>query len=227
MTAAPPLSAIRFIVRSAADQNAMAFPSGEKIGFDTLPCAISLPGSGRASNSEIDQRYSRALATYTICVPSGEIATTWSLPGAVFAPDGKWVAYASSEGRTRSALYVQPFPPTGAKYQISKNEEFGHHPVWSPDGKELFFAPGAGPRLHVVSIATQPAFSFGEAVAITRPFLNAGPWLERPFDISRGGQRFLGLIDAAQAALSGGPQAPQIRVVQNWQEELKRLVPTR
>ena len=52
-----------------------------------------------------------------------------TLTGAVFAPDGKWVAYASGEGRTRSAVYVQPFPPTGTKYQISKNEDFGHHPV--------------------------------------------------------------------------------------------------
>ena len=37
------------------------------------------------------------------------------------------------EGRTRGAVYVQPFPPTGAKYLISKNADDGHHPVWSPD----------------------------------------------------------------------------------------------
>ena len=52
-----------------------------------------------------------------------------ALTGAVFAPDGKWVAYASGEGRRTPAVYVQPFPTTGAKYQISKNEEAGHHPV--------------------------------------------------------------------------------------------------
>ena len=147
--------------------------------------------------------------------------------GAVFSPDGKWVAYASREGRISSAVYVQPFPPTGAKYQISKNEDFGAHPVWSPDGKELFFAPGPGPRLNVVSISTQPAFSFGEAVALTRPFVNTPSQFERPFDISRDGQRFLGLIDATQAAQSAGPQAPEIRVVLNWLEELKAKVPTK
>ena len=53
------------------------------------------------------------------------------------------------------------------------------------------------------------------------------PSLERPYDVSRDGQRFLGLIDATQAALSGKPEVPQIRVVQNWFEELKAKVPTK
>jgi len=77
-------------------------------------------------------------------------------------------------------VYVQPFPPTGAKYQISKNEDDGHHLVWSPDGKELFFSPGPGNRFNVVSISTQPAFSFGEAVALTKSFDKAPPSFERP-----------------------------------------------
>jgi len=151
-------------------------------------------------------------------------ATT--LTGAVFSPDGRWVAYASREGRTSSAVYVQPFPPTGAKYQISKNAEDGHHPMWSPDGAELVFTPGPVPRLDAVRVTTQPSFTFGEATPVPRPFLNLGPGLERPYDISRDGQRFLGLIDAAQTQ-AGAPAAPQIQVVLNWFEELKRLVPTK
>ena len=99
--------------------------------------------------------------------------------------------------------------------------------MWSPDGKELFFSPGPAPRLHVVGISTQPAFSVGEAVALTLPFALAPPSVERPFDISRDGQRFLGLIDATQAAQSGKPEVPQIRIVQNWSEELKAKVPTK
>ena len=102
-------------------------------------------------------------------------------------------------------MYVQPFPPTGAKYLISKNEDPGaHHPVWSPNGKELFFTPGPLLRLFVVSISTQPTFSVGEAVSIPRPFFNGPPSFERPYDISHDGRSFLGLIDATQAALSVG-----------------------
>jgi hypothetical protein len=50
-----------------------------------------------------------------------------------------------------------------------------------------------------------------------------GPY-ERPYDISRDGQRFLGLIDAAQVQ-ADGTAAPQIQVVLNWFEELKAKVP--
>ena len=142
----------------------------------------------------------------------------------MFSHDGKWVAYTSGEGRI--AVYVQPFPPTGAKYQISKNEDLGHHPVWSPDGKELFFISGVN-RLNVVSISTQPAFSVGEAVVLTWPSTAALPSVERPFDISRDGQRFLAPIDATQAAQSAGAQAPRIQVVLNWVQELKAKVPTK
>jgi len=150
-----------------------------------------------------------------------------TLTGAVFSPNGRWVAYASQEGRASSAVYVQPFPPTGAKYQISKNADDGHHPMWSPDGAELLFGAGLGaPPLNAVRITTQPSFTVGEAMPVPRPFQGAGPAVERPYDISRDGQHFLGLVDAAQTQ-SGAPATPQIQVVLNWFEELKARVPTR
>ena len=40
-------------------------------------------------------------------------------------------------------VFVQPFPPTRAIYQVSSNDD-GHHPVWSRDGRELFFIPAPG-----------------------------------------------------------------------------------
>ena len=128
------------------------------------------------------------------------------------------MAYASREGRSTSAVYVQPFPPTGEKYQISKNAEDGHHPVWSPDGAELLFHPGPVARLNAVRIITQPSFTVGEAIPMAMPFQSGPPNVERPFDISRDGQHFLGLTDAATP--SGAPAAPQIHVVQ-------QRVPTR
>jgi len=148
-----------------------------------------------------------------------------TLTGAVFSPDGRWVAYASQEGRPLSAVYVQPFPPTGAtKYQISKNADDGHHPVWSPVGAELLFSRVGG--LTAVRITTQPSFTLGEAMPVPRSFQGATPGVERPFDIGRDGQHFLGLIDAAQTP-SGAPATPQIQVVLNWFEELKARVPAR
>ena len=86
----------------------------------------------------------------------------------MFSPDGRWVAYASQQGRPLSAVYVQPFPPTGAtKYQISKNADDGHHPMWSPDGAELLFGLGTGSTsLNAVRITTQPSFMVGEAMPV-------------------------------------------------------------
>jgi Tol biopolymer transport system component/DNA-binding winged helix-turn-helix (wHTH) protein len=56
--------------------------------------------------------------------------------GAWVSPDGKWIAYASDESG-RQEIYVQSFPPTGGRWQISTDG--GTEPSWSPDGKELFY----------------------------------------------------------------------------------------
>jgi Tol biopolymer transport system component len=49
--------------------------------------------------------------------------------------DGRFVAYAF-DTTGRPELYVQPFPPTGAKWQVAAN---GAVPLWSADGRELWF----------------------------------------------------------------------------------------
>ena len=94
--------------------------------------------------------------------------------------------------------------------------------MWSPDGAEIVFSPGPSNQLHAVRVTTQPSFTFGEAIPVEYSFEMAAPRFERPYDISRDGQHFLGLIDAAQG---GGAATEQIHVVLNWFEELKRLVP--
>src|SRR6185436_6713748 len=62
--------------------------------------------------------------------------------GAVFSPDGRWVAYTTTD-RGRTNTYVEPYPPTGAKYSVVTPGS-PHHPLWSPDGKTLFYNPRAG-----------------------------------------------------------------------------------
>ena len=51
-----------------------------------------------------------------------------------FSPDGRWLAYTLRTGNLAN-VYVEPYPATGAKYQITTGN--GHHPVWLPDGKGL------------------------------------------------------------------------------------------
>jgi len=146
------------------------------------------------------------------------------LTGAVLSPDGRWIAYASRESGRSAVVYVQPFPATGAKYQISPNAEDGHHPVWSPDGAELFFVPGPG-RFSVSTVTTKPSFVFSTPAAAPRQFLINSPAVVRTYDLVPDGKRFVGTIDAAASAVTAGTQ--QIQVVLGWFEELKQRAPNK
>src|SRR5262249_29558152 len=75
-----------------------------------------------------------------------------------FSPDGRWVAYGSNVSG-RFEVYVQPFPLTGAMYQISTAG--GHQPIWSPDGNQLFYATeevGGTSQIISVDVQRQPSF---------------------------------------------------------------------
>ena len=100
--------------------------------------------------------------------------------------------------------------------------------MWSPDGKELFyFTGGGGGQFVAVSVTTRPTFTFGNPVSVPRPFGPSSQGLERNYDITRDGKRFLGVVAAGQNTTAGAPAAPQIQVVLNWFEELKARVPTK
>ena len=122
----------------------------------------------------------------------------------VFSPDGRWFAYASDESRN-SEVYVQPFPPTGRKYLVSRDG--GSQPLWRRDGRELFFLTQDA-TLYSVSVVTVPEF---EAGIPQRLFASPAPTFtgSRAYGISRDGQRFL---FAAPAQVSTTP----LQVVLNW-----------
>jgi hypothetical protein len=135
---------------------------------------------------------------------------------AAVSPGSRWVAYHSG------GVFVQPFPATGAKYQISSN---GIHPFWSPDGKELFFVPRGG--FQSVNVTTQPGFTFSSPVAVPRAsLLERGPGFERIIDMLPDGKRFVGVMTAGQAE-AGTASVPTIQVVEHWFEELKTRVPVK
>jgi serine/threonine-protein kinase len=142
---------------------------------------------------------------------------------AAFSPDGSWVAYQSGEFG-RGGVFVQPFPPTGATIQISRNED-AHHPAWSRDGKELFYIPGPS-QFAVRAVTTRPTFTFADPVPIPRGFTEGtSPANQRNYDMLPDG-RWMGVVPAA-ASQPDTPQVTQIEVVVNWFEELKSRVPAR
>jgi hypothetical protein len=127
------------------------------------------------------------------------------------SPDGRWLAY-SSDLSGRLEVYVQSFPDIGERWQISA--EFGRGPKWAPSGQELFYRGPGG--MMVAGIRTQPTFQ-PQAARI----LFEGDYLfsASSYDVAPDGQQFVMIKPSAAVT--------EAQVVLNWQEELKRRVPTK
>jgi serine/threonine-protein kinase len=165
-----------------------------------------------------------SLATLSLAdrkaTPFGDVHSS-SPPGAVFAPDGHWVAYASTE-RGRTTTYVEPFPATGAKHQFAgRGADSPKHPRWSPDGKELFLNISVT-SFASVSVTTQPAFAFGNPVPLPKTLQGGPAGTRTPYDVTPDG-RFVGLVTAGDSQFGRGSDN-QIEVILNWTEELRSRV---
>ena len=93
----------------------------------------------------------------------------------------------------------------------------GTEPVWGPEDHEIFFYEAE--KLMVASVETEPELTFGKPEVLFEGQYSHDPDILRSYDVGPDGR--LLMIRPAES------QAPsQINVVQNWFEELKRLVPT-
>ncbi len=143
------------------------------------------------------------------------IQTEFLDTGAAFSPDGRWLAYSSDE-TGRPEVFVQSYPAPTTKWQVSN--QGGMAPRWSPKGDALFYRSDSA--VFSVSIATDPEFKLGQPqLLFENPTIGASIALS--YDVAPDGQRFI---------LPGSPEADltsinRLIVVQNWFEELKRLVP--
>ena len=156
-----------------------------------------------------------------LLIPSSRSATNSNL-----SPDGRWIAYWASDGGRRD-IYVQPFPVTEAKYQISLSGNT-HYPLWSPDGKQLFYVvdqPSGTGQIVSVDIQTQPNFTFGQPKPLPiEGIIFNGP---RGYDITPDGKRFIVMLPKSQADPVLGSRREQINVTLNWFDEIKQRVPVK
>jgi hypothetical protein len=154
-------------------------------------------------------------------VPFSNVKGSTLPTDATFSPDGRWVAYQIGRSGTVEAIsYAEPFPPTGAQHQLAP----GGRPMWSRDGKELFFVPGPGQFLSVGVTTTNSTIAVTNPKPVPRGFGNANPQIPRTFDIMPNG-RIIAVGTPGQGQ-SEFLQA-QVRVVLNWFDELKRLAPAK
>jgi Tol biopolymer transport system component len=158
-------------------------------------------------------------------MPVGEIRSAESL-SASLSPDGRWIVYASTErgGGVPSpnrGVFIEPFPPTGAKRQAPKTL-LDYHPQWARDGNSIWYVAGANRPLMQLPIKLQPSMTFGTAVEMARAPLPGLLSLDvRGYDVLPDGR--IVSVSSASTGTAGLPL--EIRVVLNWFEELKRLAP--
>ncbi|MGO9257682.1 MAG: TolB family protein [Bryobacteraceae bacterium] len=124
------------------------------------------------------------------------------------SPDGRWLAYSSTESGSYE-VYVQPFPGPGGKVRISTAG--GQSPRWSKNGRELFYRDGA--NVMSVEVQTSPQFRAGIPNQL---FAQRGG---DTWDVAPDGRRFL----FEQVPSEAGTR--EMAVVVNWFEELRRRVP--
>ncbi|HYM13823.1 MAG TPA: protein kinase [Bryobacterales bacterium] len=157
--------------------------------------------------------------------PAGDAVqgTITVLIAAAFSPDGRWLAYASNESGS-SQIYVAPFPGPGGKWQIST--EGGTSPIWSPNGRELFYT--SRDRRIMVASYTARGGSFTAEKPV--PWCNLHMIMQAPpllfttsnIDLARDGKRFAILIPVSTEP----PKPPtQVNVLFNFFDELRRRMP--
>ena len=136
---------------------------------------------------------------------------------AMFSPDGKWLAYV-----TLNQVFVQSYPG-GSKYQLTTDN--GFFPVWSPDGKQLFYASNRRDKLFSVNIQMSTSFSFSKpSEVLLPPGAVLGTTSARNYDITPDGKQFV-VVTAVPQAAPAQRSNQQIEFVLNWTEELGRRVP--
>ena len=133
-----------------------------------------------------------------------------------FSPDGRWIAYISTEAG-RLDVYVRPYPGPGGKWMIST--EGGTNPMWSRTRHELFYT--LDQRIMVVPYAVD-----GDSFRPDKP----REWSsirfvprqrQRSVDLHPDGDR-LALATTAQAVPT---KQDKVVLVFNFFDELKRIAP--
>jgi serine/threonine-protein kinase len=137
--------------------------------------------------------------------PRPFLKTRFSEGSPVISPDGRWIAY-QSNASGRFEIYVSSFPEPGPPTQVTTTG--GIRPVWSGNGRELFYQSNT--RKMVVPVEPGPPLKFGDA-----SMLFAGNYLGEG-DLARDTGRFVMVKDNGQDAAG-----KTIYLVLNWFDELR------
>jgi eukaryotic-like serine/threonine-protein kinase len=158
----------------------------------------------------------RGLAFATLRPPRRTRLLLDNATNAEVSPDGRWMAFTSTQSG-QFEVYVTSYPEPRGRWQISTRG--GRQPVWSPDGRELFYRDFNG-AMFAVPVKLSPSFEAGPARKLFEnvAYRGAGAGLsDRYYDVTRDGRRFVMIrADTTRQTLA---------LTLNWFGELRRRVP--
>ena len=123
-----------------------------------------------------------------------------------FSPDGRWIAYVSSESG-EDQVYVRPFPSADGKWQIS--QVVGREPRWTPDGRRLFYRSAEG--LKYVPVDAGEGFRAGRPNLVEQGPI--GPPFNQTYSFPPDGERLLALRPHFEEDVQW-----RVHVILGWQE---------
>jgi serine/threonine-protein kinase len=143
--------------------------------------------------------------TPLLATPAREVSPALS-------PDGKWLAYVSTESG-KPEVYVRPFPDVGsAKWQVSLSG--GFTPTWAHSGKELYYLDDSRALVAVtVQLGTKFSFTNQKVLFSAATYSFAGSY--PTYDVAPDDSRFVMIRSVAPSAET------ELVLIQNWAEELK------
>jgi Tol biopolymer transport system component len=143
--------------------------------------------------------------------PFPYLQTEFNERWAKLSPGGQWLAYSSDETK-RNEVYVQTFPKPGGKWQVSTNG--GDRPVWSRDGKELYFISADGKLMaaEVRGGSNLADFNAGVPKPLFDVRISPNDW----FDVGKDGRFLIPTTVAEQLA------SVPLTVIANWPAGLRK-----
>ncbi len=129
--------------------------------------------------------------------------------------DGQWIAFSTSASGT-SQVVIRPFPEDGPVTQVSADG--GFEPLWSPDGRELYYRRAGEVWAATLSLGPNPGVR-ERRLLFTGSFVAPGQLTSQDYSVAPDGRRFV--------MLQRPDNGTQLVVITGWIGELERRLRTR
>jgi len=151
--------------------------------------------------------------------PEPFLQTAFDERHGTFSPDGRWIAYSSNESGAFQ-VYVRAYPDKGGTWQISNNG--GVYPVWSRNGRELFFRTNDN-QIMVASYTAKGDSFMADKPRVWSEKKIANVGLLANYDLAPDGKRIVALMPAETQ--DAQQDRNHVIFLENFFDELRRKVP--